>query len=44
MYGSKDITADKPYMVTKSERCHWCLEQCIQDIPVTGLTVDNGWV
>ena len=44
MYGSKDITADCTYMVTKSEGVTGVWNNASKTFTVTGLTVDNGWV
>lgn len=44
MYGSKDITADCTYMVTKSEGVIGVWNNASKTFTVTGLTVDNGWV
>lgn len=44
MYGSKDITADCTYTVTKSEGVTGVWNNASKTFTATGLTVDNGWV
>ena len=44
MYGSKDITADCTYTVTKSEGVAGTWNNASKIFTATGLTVDTGWV
>ena len=44
MFGSKDITADCTYTVTKSEGVTGTWNNASKTFTATGLTVDNGWV